>query len=120
YSPVSPLARQIETHLRRLGVEPPYNLEFNASEAVLEMVHHRLGWTITTPLCLLQGRADFSKIAISRLPLGGVSRSISLLARRHELGLLPRRLSAISCGIIDQTVVRRIGHALPWALPLVS
>lgn len=119
YSPVSPLARQIETHLQRIGLEPPRNLEFNLSEAILEMVKQGLGWTITTPLCLLQARVDFRELTILKLPLGGMSRSLSLLARRHELGSLPRRLSATIRRIVQERVVRQIGKELPWLLPMV-
>lgn len=120
YSPVSPLAQQVETHLQRLRLEPPRNLEFNASEGIMEMVRHELGWTITTPLCLLQGRVDFQQLIIRKLPFSGMSRTITLLARRNELGTLPRRLSVISCAIIKEQVIERIGGYLPWLAPMIS
>lgn len=120
YSPVSPLARQIETYLGRHGISPPTRIELNASESILELVRAGLGWTITTPLCLIQARIDFSDLAISRLPLGNARRSVWLLARRNELGSLPRRLADLSCRIIEDRVVQRIERELPWLLPLVS
>jgi DNA-binding transcriptional LysR family regulator len=42
YGSVSPLARQIETHLCRLGLQPLRNLELNESETIAEMVAHGL------------------------------------------------------------------------------
>lgn len=120
YSPVSPLARQIEVYLSRLALEPPRNLEFNTSEAILEMVLHGLGWAITTPLCLVQTRIDFREISVLRLPSSDMSRAVSLLARRGELGSLPRRLAATSRTIIDEMVVKKIGQALPWLVPAMS
>jgi DNA-binding transcriptional LysR family regulator len=120
YSPISPLAQQIEMHLRRRDLDPPRNLEFNGSEGILEMVRHGLGWTITTPLCLLQGRVDFQQFVIRKLPFSGMNRSISLLARRNELGTLPRRLACISSTIIKHEVIERISELLPWIASLVS
>lgn len=120
YSPVSPLARQIETYLRRLGIQPPRNLEFNESETILDMVRHSLGWTITTPLCLLQARAALPTIGIYRLPAGGVSRSFTLMYRRNELGPLPDRLFHLCTTIIKERVVDRITLDLPWLAPHLS
>lgn len=120
YSPVSPLARQIETHLSRFRIQPPRNLEFNESEAILEMVSHGLGWTITTPLCLLQARVALPKIGIHPLPAGGMSRAFTLIYRRNELGLLPGRLFHLCSTIIKERVVERITLELPWLMPHLS
>jgi DNA-binding transcriptional LysR family regulator len=120
YSPVSPLARQIETHLRRLGIAPARDLEFNASETILEMVGHGLGWTITTPLCLLQSRVSFDTLAIGRLPADGVTRSFSFICRRNELGSLPASLIETSCKILQSRVVDRIAAELPWLVGSLS
>lgn len=117
YSPISPLARQIETHLLRLGLRPKRRMEFNASEAIIEMVRHGLGWTITTPLCLLQARIGLDALDVRKMPVDGMSRSVSLLARRHELGDVPRGLANISRRIISEQVVGRIASELPWVAP---
>jgi hypothetical protein len=95
-------------------LEPPRNLEFNASESIMEMVRNELGWTIMTPLYLLQ------QLTIRKLPFSGMSRAITLLARRNELGTLPRRLSVISCAIIKEQVIERIGRYLAWLAPMIS
>jgi DNA-binding transcriptional LysR family regulator len=116
YSPISPLAQQIETHLRRLRLAPPRNLEFNASEGILEMVRHGLGWTITTPLCLVQSRVDLTQLSICKLPFGEMSRSI----RRDELGALPCRLASISCGIISEKVLDGLRRQLPWLARMIK
>jgi len=120
YSPVGPLNMQIETHLRRLGLEPPRGLEFNTSEDTVEMVRHGLGWTITTPLCLLQSRVNLNELDVRKLPFSGASRTITLVARRDELGTLPRRLAAVSSAIIQEKVVLRIGAELPWLQSLMG
>jgi DNA-binding transcriptional LysR family regulator len=120
YSPVSPLARQIETHLRRLGLTLPRNLEFNDSEAIAEMVAHGLGWTITTPLCVLQARVAFTSISLLKLPAGGLNRSLTLLCRHNELGQLPHRLLQLSCAIIETRVKQRVEAEWPWLASRIS
>lgn len=120
YSPVGPLNKQIETHLRRLGLDPPRTLEFNTSEDTVEMVRQGLGWTITTPLCLLQSRVNLQELQVRKLPFSGASRTITLVARRDELGTLPRRLAAVSCAIIHENVVQRIGSEFSWLIPLMG
>lgn len=120
YSPLSPLAQQIETHLHRMNVKPPRKMEFNASETIMEMVRHGLGWTITTPLCLVQAQISLDAFDIRKLPVEGVSRSVTLLARQHELGNVPHRLSALSRQIIGEQVVSRMSTDLPWIISQIQ
>jgi len=120
YSPVSPLARQIEAHLRRVGIDPPRTLEFNSSEAIVEMVKHGLGWTITTPVNLLQSRVSLKGLSVHNLPRGDMHRVIWLIARRGEFGVLPSRLATLSRRIIVRTIARRTARELPWLQPSVQ
>lgn len=120
YSPISPLAQQIETSLTRLGLRPERKMEFNASEAIMEAVRHGLGWTITTPLCLVQTQIRLCEFAIQRFPVDGADRSILLLSRRHELGGLPRRLAHLSRQVIFERVLKRLDRELPWLAPQMN
>lgn len=120
YSRVSPLAGQIETHLRRIGLQPPRNLEFNESESIADMVAHGRGWAITTPLCLLQARVNVLSIRVLKLPGSGTSRTFTLLCRHNELGSLPRRLFQLSCAIIEERVIRRAEAQWPWLASRLS
>lgn len=120
YSPVSPLAVQIETHLQRLHLAPLRNLELNASEGVLEMVRGGLGWTITTPMCLLQSGPDLRRLRVHKLPFANMGRSITLLARTHELGSFFERLTTISRSLIRRQIALRFGSELPWLIPMIK
>lgn len=62
----------IERFLRRSGHTPHQYLEIDSSDVVMAMVAADLGWTITTPLCLLQGRAYLSNVAAMPLPGPGL------------------------------------------------
>ena len=57
YTTHSNIGIQIERHLRRLGLEVPKRLELDSSNSVMTMVAAGLGWAITTPLCMVQGRS---------------------------------------------------------------
>jgi len=116
FSAVSPLARQVETHLRQVGVSPPHALEFNSAEAIVQMVRDRLGWTITTPSNLLLSRVDLSHFRMSKLSRGTTSRSTWLLARKGELGNVARDIAVMAVRVLHERVVPRIAAELPWAM----
>jgi DNA-binding transcriptional LysR family regulator len=105
YSTCSPLARQIGRLLEHLAVHLPNQLEFNTSEAIVHMVAERLGWAISTPLCVLQSRADTTKVVLTPLRGARAQRSIMLIGREGELGDLPRIVARLSCDIMREEAV---------------
>jgi DNA-binding transcriptional LysR family regulator len=76
----------IERHLRRVGHTPLPSLEIDSADIVMAMVAAGLGWSITTPLCVLQGRAWLGQVAALPLPGPPLSRTIHQLARRRVRG----------------------------------
>jgi DNA-binding transcriptional LysR family regulator len=120
YSAVSPLAQQIEAHLSRIRIDASRTLEFSSSEAIIEMVKHGLGWTITTPINLLQTRVNLAGLEILRLPRGEVNRSIWLIARSAEFGSLPTRLTTLSRQILTRTVGAKSSPEISRLMPLVQ
>lgn len=81
YSLRSVTGRQVERYLRSLRLEPPRRMEFDGSESVVAMVQEGLGWALTTPLCLIQGRADFARLSLHPLPPGAPHRGLFLVCR---------------------------------------
>ena len=83
--------------------------------AITSAVADGLGWTITTPLCLLQGDVFDKKLTCLPLPDSeGFSRYLTLVARRNELGDLPERLAKDSRAIIQRHFLPKVKQALPW------
>lgn len=104
YSARSHIGSQIDLHLRRVGARVPRRLEFDTSDTLVAMVASGVGWAISTPLCLLQGRAHLAGVRVSRLPAPAFNRQILLVAKSGTLGDLPGSLAARACTILDTEV----------------
>jgi DNA-binding transcriptional LysR family regulator len=115
YTAGTPFAQQIELLIRRLSLSPPLEMEFNDSETIVEMVRQGLGWTITTPICLIQSRVALDNVIVRKLPFGDTERSFHLLSRKSELGPLAGRLAKAASKIIHNHVTRRTPAQAPWA-----
>jgi DNA-binding transcriptional LysR family regulator len=113
FSARSHTGRQIEQHLRRLRVEPPARLEFDTSDALLAMVAAGLGWTLATPLCILQGGQHLPQLRCLPMPAPVLNRRITLAARRGELGDVPARIAAASIAVFQDICLPQIEAFAP-------
>jgi DNA-binding transcriptional LysR family regulator len=84
---------EIERHLRRLGLQVPRTVEFDVPYGVAAMVAAKRGFAITTPLCVSE--AGHLAAATTKAPLPGpqLTRTLTLVARKGELGRIPRDLA---------------------------
>lgn len=113
FSARSHTGRQIEQHLRRLRLEPPARLEFDTSDALLAMVAAGLGWTLATPLCILQGAQHLPLLRCLPAPGPALFRRITLAARRGELGDVPARIAAAAAAVFQETCLPQIEAFAP-------
>ena len=120
FSARSHTGRQIEQHLRRLRLEPPHRLEFDTSDALLAMVAAGLGWTLATPLCVLQGAQHLPGLRCVAAPGPTLSRRITLAARRGELGEVPARIAAASVAIFRDICLPQIEAFAPGTTAQIS
>ena len=116
YSARSTIGKTIERYLRRQRLESAHRLEFDASETVLAMVGAGLGWAITTPLCLLQGRADFDRVRPLALPGTGLTRELYLVSRHGELGDVVARMLPLIGDLFDTTLRAAYAPRMGWLL----
>ncbi len=115
FSPTMPLGRAIVQHFRRLRLVPPQRYSFNASRSVFAMVRNCNGWSLTTPLSVLDSERFPPELDILPLPFAGFSRTISLIARRDELGNLPEKLAQMCRDLIDERLRRQFVELAPWS-----
>jgi len=113
YSEAMPIGRDISRHLKRLRFNTSRQFAFEASRSVLAMVAQAKGWTITTPLNILDGERFLPELDILPLPFPGFFRKIYLVARADELGLLPDQLAADCRDIISQLIIPRFASLAP-------
>jgi DNA-binding transcriptional LysR family regulator len=124
YSNTSVIGRSIETQLEKWGFQPPVRLQLDNTFAIMSLVMANAGWTITTPLCLLQSglTADrqFSQ-AFRLAPIPGEEffRELTMVARQDDLGLLPQQLAQDSVQLLKDRFLPIIEANAPWLLPSI-
>jgi DNA-binding transcriptional LysR family regulator len=106
--------RRIDRHLRRLRLELPRTIDVDRTLQMTTLVEGGAGWAITTPLCLLEARPDYRRLAIAPMPPPGISRRLTLVAYRDELGSLPRQMAAALCRTLEAECMPRLTAHMPW------
>lgn len=105
---------EIERHLRRLKLDLPRRLEFDTPHGVTATVVAGEGIAVITPLCIFEAGVALDRLACAPLPGAAFSRSLTLIARRQELGRLPREVAAFCRETLAEEVVPALREALPW------
>lgn len=96
YSLGSSIGAQIELHLRRIGIAPPRRIELDGSDSVMAMVAENVGWSITTPLCVLHGRPNIEHVALLPFPGPAFERTLVLVSRSSEYTDVARYIARAS------------------------
>lgn len=110
------MGQQIERHLRRVRIEPPPRFELDTADAVMAMVAAGVGWALTTPLCFLQGVAHAGAVRCIPLPGPGFTRRLTLVARQHELGELPERVTRTTIEVLREMCFPVLAQHAPWLI----
>lgn len=113
YSARSKTGIEVERHLRRLRLDLPRRLEFDTPQGVTSVVLRGEGFAISTPLCCYEA-LSLSGLACRPLPGPAALRRLVLVARRQELGRLPRDLAAFCRAELDAQVCPVLRQAMPW------
>lgn len=120
YNSTTLIGARIEAILRRSGVEPPQRLMLDNSYAIASLVRAGVGWTISTPLCLLQCGLLDGQVQCLPLPDGPQSRTLHLIARPGELGNLPGQLAEDSVSLLRDRYLPALASQLPWLLTSIQ
>lgn len=113
YSEAIPIGRTIAQHLRRLRLTLPRRFAFEATRSVLAMVAETGGWTLTTPLNLLDADRILASLDVRKMPFAGLTRSVRLIARAEELGHLPEDLARDCRHLVRDRLVPRFAKVAP-------
>jgi len=104
----------IERHFRRCGVTAPAFLEIDTSDVVMAMVAANLGWTMTTPLCLLQGRFWLDQVAVLPLPGARLARTLVQVSRHDEFQDMADTFWQTSRTTLADEIIPQVKTWLPW------
>jgi DNA-binding transcriptional LysR family regulator len=113
YSENMPIGRKIAAHLKRVRLNVPRKFSFEATRSVLAMVVQIKGWTLTTPLNLLDAERFVPMVDILPLPFAGETRHIHLVARTEELGRLPEQLARDCRRLVREELVPMFAKMAP-------
>lgn len=113
YSHAVPIGQIVAAHLRRVRQTVTRRFALEATRSVLAMAVHTGGWTLTTPLNLLDGDRFLPKLDILPLPFAAVSRTVNLVARAGELGRLPDDLAQDCRRLIRDHIAPRFAAMAP-------
>lgn len=114
YNTTMPIGRAISQQLRRLRIELTPLAAFESSRSVFAMLQKSGGWAITTPLCLLDSRADLGRLECHRLPFAAFSRTIRIIARSEELGHLPANLAQLTRKLLTERLQQDFMELPSW------
>ncbi|RKF16772.1 LysR family transcriptional regulator [Roseovarius spongiae] len=102
------VGRQTMQHLRRLRFAPSRMIEVDRSSMVTACVTEGMGFSLLTPTLLIDGLVEHMRLRILPLPVAGMSRSLTVVAREGELAGLPAAFAAEA----GRTLRRRIGELM--------
>lgn len=84
FAPRSTIAMAIDRHLARVGIEIARHASFDSASVVTSVVGQGDGFSIMTPLCLFEGRANRREVVSRSLPIAKFHRTLSLISRTQE------------------------------------
>ena len=89
-------------------------MEFDGTDPVFAMVAGGIGWAITTPLCLIHGRAMAGALTAAPLPGPPLTRSLYLLFHKTQAGDLPARVAEAVEEVLEDLIAQNIAAMAPW------
>ncbi|MEM9063627.1 MAG: LysR family transcriptional regulator [Pseudomonadota bacterium] len=109
FSDTTNAGRQIAQHLRRLRFEPGRVIQADRSSMVTSCVAQGMGFSLLTPTLLIDGLVEQMPMRILPLPVRGLSRTLTVVARMGELHDLPQDLATRSAAILRAKIGEVIG-----------
>jgi DNA-binding transcriptional LysR family regulator len=113
YSMNTESGQLIERHLRRLRIDIPSTFMFDAPEDLLGTVAAGHGWAIAAPTQIVHAIDEKAPVDLHRLPGPGLERTITLVARTGELGVLPARIAALCRRVLSRQHVPLVRRLMP-------
>ncbi|MGX9357143.1 LysR family transcriptional regulator [Roseobacteraceae bacterium S113] len=108
------IARQIESHLARLKMEPASRFEIGAHLALMALAARGAGWSVTTAAGYMRAERMHEHLAAHPLPFPPFSRTLSLFAGTDWSEDVPRDVGATVRGLVREQVVQPAERVMPW------
>ncbi len=109
FSDTTNAGRQISQHLRRLKFEPGRIIQADRSSMVTSCVANGMGFSLLTPTLLIDGLVENMPLHVSPLPVRGLSRTLTVVARVGELHDLPSDIAQSAAHALTAKVGEVVG-----------
>lgn len=103
-----PIGRLVEQHLRRHRFSAERRFSFEASRSILAMVGMVKGWSLGTPLNILDSARFEAGTEVIKSPFTRLTRKVYLVARRGELGSLPAQTAGSVRSFLRDSVMPQV------------
>lgn len=104
----------VEVTLRRMRVMTSVRYESDDTHTLMSFIRDGHAWGVVSALCLVQGLYLTDGVSLIELDSSRHARSIWLLARKGELGMIPQQVSEAIREILHGPVLGSVTAAAPW------
>ncbi|MGB7263145.1 MAG: LysR family transcriptional regulator [Albidovulum sp.] len=108
------ISRQIESHLRRLGINLPNHFECANSDMLMAMVAAGAGWSITTALLYSHGKQFQDQVEAHRFPGKSFSRTLSIVSTPDCSRAVLAKVRNKVTELLEETSIPTLHEQLPW------
>ena len=102
------MGRSVRAQLQRLRLNFVPESVFDRSEPLLRALADGQGWTIATPLCLVESGVDPKLINVQAILEPMNARQVSFLVRPHELGKFNLEIAQIIIDIARECIPNQL------------
>jgi DNA-binding transcriptional LysR family regulator len=110
FSDSTQVGRQTMQHLRRLRFVPTRMVQADRSSMVTACISNGMGFSLLTPTLLIDGFVEHMHLRVLPLPVTGLSRTLTVVARDGELQSLPGAFAAHARKTLSETVEAHMGE----------
>lgn len=108
------VGRMIEARLTVERLALPQKFEIDSYQSIMAMVAQGTGWAIAPPMCYLRAQRFQREVDMLPLPFQGLSRQISLFARKDTLDRIPKDIATRLAGLIEEMLIKPTIANHPW------
>jgi DNA-binding transcriptional LysR family regulator len=109
FSDSTQVGRQTMQHLRRLKFVPERVVQADRSSMVTACISKGMGFSLLTPTLLIDGLVEHMQLRVLPLPVAGLSRTLTVVARDGELQSLPTAFALKSRNTLVEQVENLMG-----------
>lgn len=110
----SGMGRRIERQIGRLRLRLDNFVEIDSTHQQITSVAAGLGWSITSPLCLVPHLSLLDHLRLEPMPRAQFTRRFQLVAREKELGDLPEEMAVLGRQILREVTFTGLIARFPW------